>query len=63
MNILSLNVLNDIVTGKRNVEDAKLFLARTAYMYLKQNVSSPYTERLLFPKQYDTADPGVIYFQ
>ncbi|MFD1849787.1 hypothetical protein [Oceanobacillus bengalensis] len=63
MNILSLNVLNDIVTGKRDVEGAKMFLAQTAYMYLKQNTPSAYTERLLFPKQYQTNDPGMIYFE
>ena len=63
MNILSLNVMNDIVTGRQDVQNAKMFLAQTAYMYLKQNTSSPYTEGLLFPKQANTNDPGQIYFQ
>jgi hypothetical protein len=63
MNFLSLNVVHDIVTGRRDVEGAKTFLAQTAYMYLKQNVSSPYTEGFIFPKQYNTADPGIIYFE
>lgn len=48
MNFLSLNVMHEIVTGQRDVEGAKMFLAQTAYMYLKQNISAPYTERLIF---------------
>lgn len=63
MNFLSLNLLNDIVTGQRDVKDAKMFYAQTAYMYSKQMVSTPYTEGFLFPKQYNTADPGNIYFK
>ncbi|WP_068676863.1 hypothetical protein [Oceanobacillus sp. Castelsardo] len=63
MNILSLNVMNDIVNGHRDIQGAKLFLAQTAYMYIKMNVKSPYTEGLLFPKQYNTNNPGIIYFE
>lgn len=63
MNFLGLNVMHEIVTGQRDVEGAKMFLAQTAFMYLKQNVSSPYTEGLIFPRQYNTADPGIIYFE
>ncbi|TFB21449.1 hypothetical protein E3U55_09055 [Filobacillus milosensis] len=63
MNFLSLNLLNDIVTGQRDVQGAKTFYAQTAYMFTKQNISSPYTEGLLFPKQFNTADPGIIYFR
>ncbi|WP_106498386.1 hypothetical protein [Lentibacillus sp. Marseille-P4043] len=63
MNLLSLNVLNDIVMGRCDVEQAKIFLARTAYMYLKMDVASPYTEGLLFQKQHNTGDPGIIYFE
>ncbi|WP_164667260.1 hypothetical protein [Virgibacillus doumboii] len=62
MNFLSINVLNDIVHGQRDIQRAKMFLAQTAYMYLKQNVPSPYTEGLLFPTQANTADPGIVYF-
>jgi len=63
MNILSLNVLNDIVTGWRDVEGAKMFLAETAYRYLYMGVTSPYTEGFLFPKQHNTEDPGMMYFE
>ncbi|WP_010529705.1 hypothetical protein [Lentibacillus jeotgali] len=63
MNILSLNVMNDIVMGRCDVRTAKEFLAYTAYMYLNMNEKSPYTEGLLFPKQYNTKDPGICYFK
>jgi len=63
MNMLSLNVMNDIVMGRCDIQSAKAFLANTAYMYLKMNVASPYTERLLFPKQYNTEEPGICYFE
>ncbi|MFT4413339.1 hypothetical protein ACLM5H_05720 [Fredinandcohnia humi] len=63
MNFLSLNLLNDIATGQRDVQNAKLFYAQTAELFTKQNVKSPYTEGLLFPKQYNTADPGIVYFR
>jgi hypothetical protein len=63
MNFLSLNLLNDISTKKRSVEDAKVFYAQTAYQFSKQNIKSPYTQGLLFPKQTNTADPGQVYFQ
>ena len=63
MNFLALNLMHEIAKGQRDVEGAKMFLAQTAYMYLEQNVSSPYTEGLIFPKQYNTADPGMIYFE
>lgn len=63
MNFLSLNLLNDIVTGKRDVEGAKAFYAQTAQQFSKYNISSPYTEGLLFPKQFNTADPDMIYFR
>lgn len=62
MNLLSLNVLNDIVAGRRDVQGAKMFLAQTAYMYLYTGITSPYTEGLLFTKQYNTADPDITYF-
>jgi hypothetical protein len=63
MNFLSLNLLNDIVTGQRDIENAKMFYAQTAYLFSKQNMKSSYTEGLLFPKQSNTADPGIAYFR
>lgn len=62
MNTLSLNLLNDIVTRKRTVEDARLFYAETAKNYKFHNISTPYTERFLFPPQTNTADPDISYF-
>jgi hypothetical protein len=63
MNFLALNILNDIVTGQRNIQNAKMFYAYTAERFIKYDITSPYTEGLLFPKQYNTADPGIVYFQ
>ncbi|WP_223831549.1 hypothetical protein [Bacillus swezeyi] len=63
INFLSLNLLHDIVTGKRDVRGAKAFYAKMAEQFSKYNISSPYTQGLLFPKQYHTADPGEIYFR
>lgn len=62
MNLLSINVMNDIVMGRCDVQSAKAFLAHIAYMYLEMNQTSPYTDELLFPKQYHTGDPGIFYF-
>ncbi len=61
MNFLSLNLLNDIVTGKRDVQGAKAFYAQTAEQFTKYHITSPYTEGFLFPMQYNTADLGVTY--
>mgnify|MGYP007064574982 FL=1 len=63
MNFLSLNLLNDIVTGKRDVQGAKDFYAQTAEQFTKYHITSPYTEGFLFPMQYNTADLGVTYFK
>ncbi|GAA0594374.1 hypothetical protein GCM10009001_08080 [Virgibacillus siamensis] len=63
MNMLSLNVMNDILTGRYDVWTAKEFLAQITYKYLKMGETSPYTEEFLFPKQFNTADPGICYFQ
>jgi hypothetical protein len=59
MNILALNLFNEIVLGQRSIENARVFYAATAAKYNKEHISSPYTEGLLFPKQYHTADPDV----
>ncbi len=57
MNFLALNLANDIVTGKRSVENARSFYAKTA-MAFKAGKKDPYTEKLQFsvPKG-GTADP------
>lgn len=57
MNFLALNLANDIVTGKRSVENARSFYAKTA-MTFKAGKKDPYTQKLQFsvPKG-GTADP------
>ncbi|WAH44483.1 hypothetical protein NZD89_02530 [Alicyclobacillus fastidiosus] len=57
MNILALNLLNDIVVGKRSVEEARMFYAEQAIQFNVHHKPSPYTSRLLFPIPTDTADP------
>jgi hypothetical protein len=47
MNFLALNLAHDIITGKRSVEDARQFYARTAKAF-KAGEKDPYTQRLLF---------------
>ncbi|MEQ6389957.1 hypothetical protein RZN22_11590 [Bacillaceae bacterium S4-13-58] len=61
MNILSLNLVHDIVIGKKTVDEARMFYAKTAQEF-QQSQKSPYTEQLLFPKQRLTNDPGISYF-
>jgi hypothetical protein len=63
MNILSLNLVHDIVIGKRTVEEARMFYAETAEKFTKHQETSPYTEQLLFPEQRLTNDPGISYFE
>lgn len=48
INFLSLNLLDDVVTRKRGIQDARMYYAKHAYLYSKQNISSPYTASLLF---------------
>lgn len=57
MNFLALNLANDIVTGKRSVEEARRFYGETA-MAFKNGESSPYVEGLQFElPEGNTADP------
>jgi hypothetical protein len=62
MNFLSINLLNDIVCGKRTVHDARSYYAETAARFIFQGISSPYIEGLLFQPQRHTADPDIRYF-
>jgi hypothetical protein len=61
-NFMALNLMNDIVTGRRNVEDARSFAIQIEKGLRINGQSSPYFERFLFPKQSLTADPDVRYF-
>ncbi|MFD2762088.1 hypothetical protein [Lentibacillus juripiscarius] len=58
-NILSFNIIHDIATGKRSVDEAKLFYTNTWDNYYLHNIPSPYMEKLLFTPQGYTADPDV----
>jgi hypothetical protein len=61
-NFMALNLMNDIVTGRRNVEDARCFAIEIEKSLRLKGQSSPYFERFLFPKQSGTADPDIRYF-
>lgn len=61
-NFMALNLMHDIVTGRRNVEDARRFAIEIEKRLRLQGQSSPYFERFLFQKQSGTADPDVSYF-
>lgn len=57
MNLLALNLMHDIATGRRPVEEARRFYAETAAKFMTGQ-SSPYTDALQFAaKADDTADP------
>jgi len=56
-NFLALNLANDIISGKRDVESARRFFADTAAKGVSGK-SSDYTTKLLFTPKSDTADPG-----
>lgn len=58
LNILSLNLAHDIVTGKRTVDEARAFygdvVRRTMFGHYHE-----YMRKLLFPLQEDTGDPDI----
>lgn len=57
MNYLALNLANDIVTGRRTVEEARTFYAETAKAYMNGD-RPPYTQGLQFDvPSGGTADP------
>ncbi|WP_159943362.1 MULTISPECIES: hypothetical protein [unclassified Nocardiopsis] len=57
MNILTLNLMHDIVRGARSVEEARSVYAENAAAHTMGR-SAPYTERLLFtPPEEETGDP------
>ena len=57
MNFLALNLMHDIVTGRRTVEEARKFYAETAAAFMTGQ-SSPYTDALQFAaRSDDAADP------
>lgn len=57
-NFLALNVANDILTGKRTVEEARRFMADTMAASMAGRTSE-YTQKLLFAvSNAGTSDPG-----
>jgi hypothetical protein len=61
-NFMVLNLMNDIVTRKLTAEQARQLATDIEKKFRLQGQSSPYIERLLFPKQKQTPDPDVSYF-
>ncbi len=55
-NFLALNLANDIVTGKRAVDDARKMYGEQI-MAMKAKRPAPYTEKLLFQVPSGTGDP------
>lgn len=47
MNFLALNLAHEIITGKKNVEEAREFQAKTVKAYLKGD-EHPYTQKFIF---------------
>jgi hypothetical protein len=58
LNILSLNLAHDIVTGKRSVDEARTFYGDVVRNRLLGK-DHEYTQRLLFKLEKDTADPDI----
>jgi hypothetical protein len=58
-NLLALNLMHDIVTGRRSVEEARRYYAKEFADYRRKR-PTPYMEKLRFEPGYgDTADPDV----
>jgi hypothetical protein len=58
-NFLALNLMHDIVTGAKNVQEARDYYAKE-FADLRRNKPTPYMERLHFaPGGPDAADPDV----
>ena len=56
-NFLALNLAHDIITGKKNVEQAKQAYVQSMKDY-RADKRTPYMEGLQFEPQSDAADPG-----
>lgn len=61
-NFMALNLMNDIVTCKRTVEDARRAAVEIEKAFRLHGQYSPYTTGFLFPKQFNTADPDIAAF-
>ncbi|WP_462410303.1 hypothetical protein [Neobacillus sp. Marseille-QA0830] len=61
-NFMALNLMHDMVTGKRTVEDARQAATEIEKAFRLKGQYSPYTTGFLFPKQSHTADPDIAVF-
>jgi hypothetical protein len=55
-NFLALNLMHDIVTGARTVEEARAYYAKE-FLDARRQQPTPYMEKLRFQPGTDTADP------
>jgi hypothetical protein len=55
-NFLALNLMHDIVTGAKGVEDARAYYAEE-FLNARRQQSTPYMEQLRFKPGSGTADP------
>jgi len=56
MNMLALNLANDIIEGKKSVEDARKFFTETAMAFMKGE-KPEYTQKLMFSPNKNSGDP------
>lgn len=56
MNILALNLAHDVATGKKTVESARAYYAKTAMAFMNGK-SDPYVEKLQFETMPNAGDP------
>lgn len=57
MNNLALNLAHEIAMGRRTVDDARAFYAKTAMAFMNGDKSSPYVTGIMFQQQTNAADP------
>ena len=61
-NFMALNLMHDIVTGKRTAQNARQAAVEIEKDFRLKGKYSPYTTGFLFPKQSQTADPDISAF-
>lgn len=57
-NTLALNLMHDIVTGQKDVDEARVYYA-TEFLDARRKKPTPYMDKLHFEPGADTADPDV----
>jgi hypothetical protein len=55
-NFLALNLMHDVVTGAKGVEEARAYYAKE-FLDARRKQPTPCMEKLRFPPGTDTADP------